>query len=242
MRDEQLNSPRHKIQRSRKRARLFAAAAALASIAPAAASIACSLSPGYRFADPQRDAGLEPRTRVPPAPSVSVELRRGFDAGGFGSCTETGVLTLSIDDRGAAIGDAYLFTTSGRLPDGVVVPNGLIVPVELDDGRIGFRFDWLDLPPGADILAPIDATIAVRRISVFGLASTPTQLRVTHAGGKASPQTYDDALGFMNRLTQLAIALLVPLFVLGYVRQRRAWKRKLREFKSGRESESDVDA
>lgn len=215
--------------------RLRTAAAVLASIGPAA-TLACSLAPGFRFADPHRDAGLAPRTRVPPAPTLYAELKRGFDGGGFGSCTEVGALTFIIDDGGAASSDAYLFATSGRLPDGVI-PNGLVVPVELDEGQIGFRFNWLDLAPGADILAPIDATIEVRRVTVFGRASEPAQLRVTHAGGKPPPQTYDDAIGVMSRLTQIAIALLVPLFVLGYVRQRLAWKRKLREFQSGRASD-----
>jgi hypothetical protein len=202
---------------------------------------ACSPPPGYRIVEAPA-AGIETRARIPPQPMLRVQsLTRGFDDGMGTSCSDTGVLTLVVEDAAENGGTAYFFdVTDGRAPADLL-PRRLITPVELETGEVGFVFRWLDLPPGATSLEPIVATIEARRISQFGLASAPATVRIAHAGGNLPPKAYTRTIAVLRTVTQIAIALLVPLFVFAYLRQRRRLRKVLREVRGALGPRDDAD-
>jgi len=143
----------------------------------------CILPAGYERAEPplrrnelQRDPLPGPRLRI-------ESLRRGFDDGIERSCSNAGVLELVINSSDIGPTDIYSFEIAeGTLPDGLL-PQRYVEPVELRPGQQGFRLYWLDLPPGADQLAPLDAVIRIRRTTYAGLSSAPMVLAITDAGG-----------------------------------------------------------
>lgn len=201
----------------------------------------CSPPPGYRIVEAPI-ASIESRTRVPPPPTLRLEsLARGFDDGIEASCSNRGVLTLVVEDETGDDGTAYLFDVKeGRAPADLV-PSGLMLPITLETGEPGFVFRWLDLSSGAAALEPIVATIEARRISQYGLASAPTTVRVAHAGGTLPPKRYSRTISVLRRSTQIAIALLVPLFLLAYLRQRRRLQKVLRQLRGALGSKGNAE-
>lgn len=213
----------------------------LSVVAVSAQSLACTPSEGYRIVD-ELPVGLEARNQIALAPALRLEsLRRGFDDGQSDSCSTFGELTLVVEDSITASAAVYFFeVTGGGFPERIF-PNQLTAPIELANKELGFVFHWLDLPAGADRLDPIDATITVRRISALGTASEPTTLRIVHGGGPLPPKAYAGTIAMLKRLTQIAIALVIPLFIYAYVRQRRRWQKELREFQGAPEPKTDTD-
>jgi hypothetical protein len=155
----------------------------IASISPA--SLACSFGAGYTVAQPpnwqyRREGGKEP---LPPSITI-LTLKRGFDDGNAGSCSDAGVLELEI--RGFDSKEVWglrFELVSGAFPD-FVIPIEYVLPICEDERRI-FRFAWLDLPRGQTHASLVDARIAVRQISYDGLESEPAYVNVAHPGGGA---------------------------------------------------------
>lgn len=157
---------------------LIAAAAAEAQDIPG-----CVLPVGYERAEPPlRRSELQDEPL--PGPRIRIEsLRRGFDDGNTQSCSNAGVLELVINSSDVGPTDIYSFeVANGTLPDGLL-PERYVEPVELRPGEHGFRFYWLDLPPGADQLTPLDAVVRIRRTNFSGLSSAPMVLDIVDPGG-----------------------------------------------------------
>ena len=142
----------------------------------------CSFPPGYESAQPPRINAAQ--TELLPGPRIYLEsISRGFSSGNFDTCSDSGSITLIIDPRDVSPTDLYAFEVAdGAFPD-AVLPEGYVEPVELASGETGFSFHWLDLPPGAQELQPIDAMVRINRISWAGELSTPMLLRIESPGG-----------------------------------------------------------
>ena len=154
----------------------------LALVSPA--SFACSFGAGYTIAQPpvtsHRGEGGPPS-----APTINlVSLKRGFDDGNGGSCSDAGVLELEVGgfDPSETWG-LRLELVEGGFPESVF-PEEYVLPIQ-ENGRYTLRFVWLDLPHGQRQTSPIGATIAVWQISGNGLESEPTFIEVMHPGGGA---------------------------------------------------------
>lgn len=128
-------------------------------------ALACSFAPGYRTFElsSTRPPNLGP---TPTTPELSLhEIKRGSDDGNFASCSDAGILTISLDDPEAAKNLGFLFELeSGSFPD-KVLPEEIVAPIELADGSLGFFFVWLDLPAGRSDVEPIEVKVSVRAVS-----------------------------------------------------------------------------
>ncbi|MDJ0909494.1 MAG: hypothetical protein QNI99_09880 [Woeseiaceae bacterium] len=138
--------------------------ALLAAALPLDAS-ACSFAPGYRTFE-LSSTQLPGSGASPTTPSVSVlSIFRGTDDGDYASCSDAGILFISIDDPEAAQDLGFLFELEhGSFPD-AVLPEEIVAPIELADGSFGFFFVWLDLPAGSRDVEPIDVRVSVRAVS-----------------------------------------------------------------------------
>jgi hypothetical protein len=128
-------------------------------------TFACSFAPGYRTFE--LSSTRPPSSGPTPAtPSLSIQsIKRGTDDGNFASCSDAGVLTVSLNDPEAAKNIGFLFELeSGSFPD-KVLPDEIVAPIELADGSLGFYFVWLDLPTGQSAVEPIDVKVSVRAVS-----------------------------------------------------------------------------
>ena len=126
---------------------------------------ACSFAPGYRTFE-LSGTQLPGSGSPPTTPSLSVvSIVRGTDDGDYASCSDAGILFVSIDDPEAAQDLGFLFELEhGSFPD-AVLPEEIVAPVELADGSFGFFFVWLDLPAGSSDVEPIDVRVSVRAVS-----------------------------------------------------------------------------
>jgi len=143
----------------------------------------CVLATGYERAEPPLRRSAVPDD-PPPGPRVRIEsLRRGFDDGTARSCSNAGVLELVINPRDVGQTDIYSFEIAdGSLPEGLL-PERYVEAIELRPGEHGFRFYWLDLPPGAEQLQPLDAVIRIQRTNFAGQRSSPVVLEIADPGG-----------------------------------------------------------
>lgn len=125
----------------------------------------CSFAPGYRTFElsSTRPPNSGP---TPTTPGLSVHsIKRGMDDGNFASCSDAGVLTISLSNPEAAKNLGFLFELeSGSFPD-KVLPDEIIAPIQLADGSGGFYFVWLDLPTGRSAVEPIDVRVTVWAVS-----------------------------------------------------------------------------
>ena len=141
-------------------------------------AFACSFAPGYRTFElsSTRPPNSGP---TPITPSLSVHsIKRGTDDGNFASCSDAGVLTVSLNDPEAAKNLGFLFELeSGSFPD-KVLPDEIVAPIELADGSLGFYFVWLDLPTGRSDVKPIDVKVSVRSVSPTMVEGTKVMLDI----------------------------------------------------------------
>ena len=133
------------------------------AVLTATPALACSFAPGYRtFELNSRAIPLSGDAPAPPTARVAG-LKRGFDDGKFGSCSDAAVLTIELLAGEADRNIGYLFTIeSGSLHD-TKISDEIIAPIELSAGKLGFYFVWLDY--GTDI----SATLKVQAFSSTGL-------------------------------------------------------------------------
>ncbi len=128
-------------------------------------AFACRFAPGYRTFElsSTRPPSSGP---TPTTPSLSVHsIKRGTDDGDFASCSDAGVLAVSLNDPEVANNLGFLFELeSGSFPD-KVLPDEVVAPIELADGSLGFYFVWLDLPAGRSDVEPINVKVSVRAVS-----------------------------------------------------------------------------
>lgn len=120
---------------------------------------------------------------VPPRPDVAIlKLERGFDDGDRRSCPRFGALTIIANDRPHPDIAGYIFRVrDGSFPD--PFPDKPVIPVDLEDGHQGFRFEWGEATEGGRGPAPIDMTVEVRLVSHNGKEGPPLLLHVMHPGG-----------------------------------------------------------
>lgn len=133
------------------------------SVFVAGVSYACSFAPGYRTFE------LNPRAipltgDAPASPSARVgSLKRGSDDGNPGSCSDAAVLTIELTDGESKQNIGYLFSIeSGSLHD-MEMPDEIVAPIELPNGKSGFYFVWLDYE------TDISATLKIQAVSPTGL-------------------------------------------------------------------------
>ena len=175
--------------------RAIAHLVALGAVALAAASQAqaqripgCAMPPGYERAQPPRLSAAQTQLRERPLILID-SLRRGFDDGNPRSCSNAGVLTLVISETDRAPTEVYSFEIAqGSLPEGLL-PSGYVEPIDIGSGRQGFRFSWLDLRAGSQMLASIDGVIRITRVSFAGERSEPLLVPIIDAGGEAARST-----------------------------------------------------
>lgn len=155
---------------------------------------ACSFAPGFEVAqDSFTNVSVIDERLRPPEVQLGF-LQRGFDDGQGGSCSDAGILRVELLDAKADSNDSFLFEiTDGSLPESLI-PDVALKPVEMSEGKHGFFFVWLDLPWGQSSVEPIEATLAVHRVSEYGAMSVPRYLRISHPGGNVALQ-YNVARG-----------------------------------------------
>jgi hypothetical protein len=139
-------------------------------------AFACSLGPGYEAFG----AGLtlsRPTMMLAPAPDVTVEtIERGYDDGDGGSCSDAGVLVLTVPSD--ALGYRFELVAGSLEED--VFPSGYVRTRER--GRL--RFVWLD--GEHDWQESIDVLLKITTLSATGVVSEPTLLRIRHSGGASA--------------------------------------------------------
>jgi len=139
-------------------------------------AFACSFGPGYE-AFRVAPRVLRPTMTLAPAPDVAVEtIERGYDDGNRGSCSDAGVLVLTVPSD--ALG--YRFELVAGSLDDEVFPDGYVRTRER--GRL--RFVWLD--GEQDWQESIDVLLKITTLSATGVVSEPTLLRVRHSGGASA--------------------------------------------------------
>jgi hypothetical protein len=89
-------------------------------------------------------------------------MKRGFDDGNFASCSDAAVLTIELTDGESERNIGYLFTIETGSLHNMKLPDEIVAPIELSDGKVGFYFAWLDY--GTDI----SATLKFQTVSVTG--------------------------------------------------------------------------
>ena len=144
----------------------------------ASSVLACSFAPGYR--DFALSSTRVPNTGpTPPDPDVSLlSVERGYDDGNGGSCSDAGVITLEVGVTDFDPNIGYIVAVeSGNFPKGVL-PDGIISPVNLADGRMGFYFVWGDFSDLGYGKESIDAVLLVRSVSSTGIESDAIKIQI----------------------------------------------------------------
>lgn len=146
-------------------------------MAPAAA---CSFRPGYAVAPPAF-GWTAPKGPRPPEPIASVvSLKRGYDDGNRGSCSDAGILTIGVKP-GQDTKGYLLKLIKGKFPDQVEFPDYYIWPIHIKGG-LGFFFVWLDWSYRTKSAKPINVLISVTQINWNGRLSKPRILHVVDPG------------------------------------------------------------
>ena len=146
--------------------------AALALVSPWSAE-ACSFRQGFALFE--LSSTKTPLSGKPPAaPEVSfVKVKRGYDDGDGGSCSDAGILTIGLVESEAKRGVGYsLEVISGAIDDEEFFGNAYFSPIGHMEGGLGFYFVWLD-GGGA-----IDAVIEIRSVSATGVVGDATRIVV----------------------------------------------------------------
>ena len=158
-------------------ARIIILALGLALI-PADPTFACSFKLGY--APFELDNTRLPMTgKAPPDPTVLVKsIKRGFDDGNSGSCSDAGILTLEVDETGLDQRVGYhIEWKSGNFP-AALLPDEIVAPIRLPEGGFGFYFVWGDFSELGHGEQPIDAELTVRSVSETGIEGASITVRI----------------------------------------------------------------
>ena len=128
-------------------------------------AFACRFAPGYQTFE-LSSTRLPDTEPIPTTPTMAfLSIKRGTDDRDFASCSDAGILTITVTEPEAVENKGFLFELeSGSFPDSVL-PETIVSPIELEDGSMGFYFVWLDLPAGTHNVDPIDARISIRAVS-----------------------------------------------------------------------------
>lgn len=149
-------------------------------------AVACSFAPGYEIVQPPSGFLVERESFIPAAPRVSLlSLERAYGVADGASCNDAGILTVLLEGGTHPDIAGYEFrVVSGSFPD-EVLPEAIIMPVDIGNGMRGFRFVWLDLMVGSDHLEPITVEIKVRQIARDGVEGEPASLFINDPGGSS---------------------------------------------------------
>ena len=136
---------------------------------------------GYDIAEPP---AIVPRVggEVPVAPQfndVAISRGRLTDAD---DCSELAHLRLVLTPESSDGASYRLHIVEGRLP--FEVPDAYLSPLGLTGSGKVFYFRWNDLEPDQESLEPINAVLAITKISFGGKESTPTLIRLHDGGGE----------------------------------------------------------
>ena len=133
------------------------------SVFIASVTYACSFAPGYRTFELHSRA-IPLSGDIPAPPSARVRsLKRGFDDGNLGSCSDAAVLTIELANGESERNIGYVFSIESRSLQDMEMPDEIVAPIELPSGKSGFYFVWLDY--GTDI----SATLKIQAVSPTGL-------------------------------------------------------------------------
>jgi len=117
--------------------------------------------------------------KKPSAPIFEVKgIKRGYDDGNGGSCSDAGMITLSPledpDKFGVTV--AYTFKlVEGEFEDS-------LFPQEPVSSRIGTSFTFIWFDGSNEHQEPINFKIEIRGVSPSGVKSEPSYLQITHPG------------------------------------------------------------
>lgn len=140
-------------------------------------AIACSFAPGY---EPLRVSSAYQSNFVPDKPyALITSVRRGYDDGNGGSCSDAGILTIKIDDSNPANRTAYKFKVLDNEAFSSIFPSEpvMIAPLERESSEM--YFVWFDL--GETQGKEMDFTLEIIAVSPSGEESEPFQLVVHEA-------------------------------------------------------------
>lgn len=100
---------------------------------------ACSFTRGFEIVKPQ--AHPQQPNFHPPAPRVSVKsVKRGYDDGNFGSCSDARIIEIVTEDDAHFEVLGYTFAVvEGGFPDDVF-PDAVLAPIDFKKVGRGFRF------------------------------------------------------------------------------------------------------
>jgi len=137
-----------------------------------------SCSFGSRFNSFLKDPSYR-SDKKPSAPIFEVKyIKRGYDDGNGGSCSDAGMITLAPKENPNKFGVTVAYTfklVEGEFDDSIFPRE----PVFSRNGK-NFTFIWFD---GSKVhQEPINIKIEIRAISPSGVESEPSYLRITHPG------------------------------------------------------------
>ena len=140
-------------------------------------AIACSFAPGY---EPLRVSSAYQSNFVPDKPHALVtSVRRGYDDGNGGSCSDAGILTIKIDDSNPSNKTAYKFKVLDNEVFSSIFPTEPVMISPLERESEEMFFVWFDL--GETQGKEMRFTLEIVAVSPTGAESEPFQLVVNEA-------------------------------------------------------------
>ena len=143
---------------------------------------ACSFARGFEEFIPK--PSRKPNDRTPNAPVAKiVEIKRGFDDGNGGSCSDAGVISIQFEKINPVDSTGYKFKITSGIFNSHVFPSGSVMPSHFGQDNTMF-FVWLD--GSKNYQEPIDFTLEIIAVFANENESQPYYLDVVHAGGKSN--------------------------------------------------------
>lgn len=145
-------------------------------------SYACSFSEGYTsfYAAPQ----LTLRSKPPEKPNLEVSyIKRGFDDGDGGSCSDAGIIILRVLDDNPKFATGYKFEVVDGSFEDSLFPESFITQPTRPLVHGDFMFVWFDGP--RNIQESIDLRVKATAMNLQGIESEPFVFQIYHPGGKS---------------------------------------------------------
>ena len=143
---------------------------------------ACSFARGFEDFIPKPSRNPDDRAPSTPVAKV-VEIKRGFNDGNGGSCSDAGIISIQFDEVNPVEKTGYKFRISKGSFNSRVIPTGPVMPTHFGEGNSMF-FVWLD--GSNNYQEPINFTLEIVAVFDNDRESKPYYLEVVHAGGKSN--------------------------------------------------------
>lgn len=143
---------------------------------------ACKPAPGYtKFSPGIQDKNQSHSLAIPKANLALI--KRGYDDGNGGSCSENGVIKIQFDNENPVETTGYrLKVLSGSVFGNYIIPDFPVMPRRDNFEENALYFTWYD--GGTKIREKIDLVLQIIAVSPAGEESEPYLLSIQHSGGK----------------------------------------------------------